>query len=55
MRPESARCDEWANALRARDADGVVSYYAPDNVMFTLAPPLRYTPVDGSARAAIDL
>ena len=35
--------DNWANAMRAKDADGVVSQYAPDNVKFILAPPLQYT------------
>ena len=28
---------------RGKDADGVVSHYAPDNVKFILAPPLQYT------------
>jgi ketosteroid isomerase-like protein len=35
--------DNWANAMRAKDADGVVSQYVADNVKFTLAPPLQYT------------
>ena len=35
--------DNWANALRAKDADGVVSQYTADNIKFTLAPPLQYT------------
>jgi PhnB protein len=35
--------DNWANAMRAKDADGVVSQYAADNVKFILAPPLQYT------------
>jgi ketosteroid isomerase-like protein len=35
--------DNWASAMRARDSDGVVSHYAPDNVKFILAPPLQYT------------
>ena len=38
-----ALVDDWANALRAKDADGVASHYAADNVMFVLAPPLQYT------------
>jgi ketosteroid isomerase-like protein len=33
----------WASAMRAKNADGVVSQYAPDNVKFILAPPLQYT------------
>jgi uncharacterized protein (TIGR02246 family) len=39
--------DHWAKALRAKDADGVVSHYG-DNVMFVLAPPLQ---VSGEADA----
>jgi PhnB protein len=35
--------DNWANAMRAKDADGVVSQYGADNVKFILAPPLQYT------------
>ena len=35
--------DAWASAMRAKDADGVVSQYAADNVKFILAPPLQYT------------
>jgi len=35
--------DNWANAMRAKNADGVVSQYAPDSVKFILAPPLQYT------------
>ena len=35
--------DTWASAMRAKDADGVVSQYAVDNVKFILAPPLQYT------------
>jgi uncharacterized protein (TIGR02246 family) len=35
--------EDWADALRAKDADSVVSQYTADNVKFTLAPPLQYT------------
>jgi uncharacterized protein (TIGR02246 family) len=35
--------DNWASAMRAKNAEGVVSHYAPDNVKFILAPPLQYT------------
>jgi PhnB protein len=35
--------DNWAKAMRAKDADGVVSQYGADNVKFILAPPLQYT------------
>lgn len=34
---------DWTNALRGKDADGVVAHYAADNSMFVLAPPLQYT------------
>ena len=37
-----ALIDDWASAMRAKNADGVVSHYAPDNVKFILAPPLQY-------------
>jgi ketosteroid isomerase-like protein len=32
----------WTKALRAKDVDGVMAYYAPDPVLFDLAPPLQY-------------
>jgi len=35
--------DEWADALRNKDADGVLSHYAPRLVHFSLAPPLLST------------
>jgi PhnB protein len=35
--------DKRAEALRAKDAKGVVAAYGPGVVMFTLAPPLRQT------------
>lgn len=38
-----ALIDNWASAMRAKNADGVVSHYAPDTVKFILAPPLQYT------------
>jgi hypothetical protein len=31
--------DNWANALRTKNANGVVSQYAPDSIKFILAPP----------------
>ncbi len=34
---------DLADAHHAKDADGVMSHYAADNVMFILAPPLHYT------------
>ena len=33
--------DDWVKALRAKDIDRVMSYYAPEIVSFNLAPPLR--------------
>ena len=30
--------EDWANALRAKDADSVVSQYTTDSVKFILAP-----------------
>jgi len=36
------RIDQWAKALRAKDVDGLMSHYAPDIVVFDLAPPLQY-------------
>jgi ketosteroid isomerase-like protein len=34
--------DGWAKALRAKDIDGVMSHYAPDILVFDIAPPLLY-------------
>jgi len=34
--------DDWARAIRTKDATAVVSQYATDNVKFILAPPLQY-------------
>ena len=34
--------EDWANALRAKDADRLVSQYTTDSVKFILAP-LQYT------------
>ena len=35
--------DDWASAIRAKNAGGVVSCYAANAVKFTLAPPLQYS------------
>jgi ketosteroid isomerase-like protein len=35
--------EEWADALRNKNADGVLSHYAPNLVHFSLAPPLLST------------
>lgn len=34
--------DELTNAIRAKNADGVVAQFAAETVMFILAPPLQY-------------
>jgi ketosteroid isomerase-like protein len=44
--------DNWASAMRAKNADSVVSQYAADSVKFILAPPLQYAkshPFDNKA------
>jgi PhnB protein len=38
--------DDWAEALRVKDVDGVMSHYATDIVGFDLAPPLEYRGAD---------
>jgi ketosteroid isomerase-like protein len=38
--------DDWANALRTKDADGVISHQTSDLVQFALAPPLQATALD---------
>jgi ketosteroid isomerase-like protein len=37
---------DWAKALRAKDIEGVMSHYAPDFLLFDLAPPLQYKGAD---------
>ena len=41
-----ASIDDWAEALHAKDINGVMSHYAADIVTFDLAPPLQYTGTD---------
>jgi ketosteroid isomerase-like protein len=51
MRQESSRADEraaierrldsWLNAVRAKDVDALLSHYAPDLLVYNLAPPMR--------------
>ncbi|HEX6732433.1 MAG TPA: nuclear transport factor 2 family protein [Pyrinomonadaceae bacterium] len=36
------RLQGWVKAVRAKDVDAVMSYYAPDTLLFDLAPPLQY-------------
>jgi uncharacterized protein (TIGR02246 family) len=38
--------DDWAKALYAKDVDAVMACYAPDVVVFDLAPPLRNAGAD---------
>ena len=38
--------DGWIKALRAKDINGLMSYYAPDILLFDLAPPLQYRGAD---------
>jgi ketosteroid isomerase-like protein len=37
------RLDSWADAVRAKDIEAVMSHYAPDILSFDLAPPLKYS------------
>ena len=34
--------EDLAKAIRAKDIDGVMSFYAPNIVSFDFGPPLRY-------------
>ena len=43
--------DDYAKAIRAKDADGVLKHLAPDLVSFELAPPLKIT---GKDRKGLD-
>jgi PhnB protein len=47
-----ALIDDWAKAMRAKDADGVMSHYAADSVTFDLAPPLISTAADAKGLQA---
>jgi uncharacterized protein (TIGR02246 family) len=38
--------DGWAKALRAKDIHGVISHYAPEILVFDIAPPLLYKGVN---------
>ncbi len=38
--------DGWLKALRAKDIEGVMSHYAPDILLFDIAPPLQYKGAD---------
>jgi uncharacterized protein (TIGR02246 family) len=36
------RVDDWVNAFRGKDINGVMSVFAPETVAFDLVPPLAY-------------
>ncbi len=38
--------DGWVKALRAKDIEGIMSHYAPDILLFDIAPPLQYKGAD---------
>ena len=44
--------DDWADAMRAKDAERVVSHSAPDFVQFSLAPPLVAADADAKGLQA---
>jgi uncharacterized protein (TIGR02246 family) len=41
-RPLRALIDDLPNAIRAKDVNAVMTYYAPDVLTFDLLPPLQY-------------
>ena len=45
------RVEALVRALRAKDIDAAMSFYAPDIVSFDLNPPLRYVGADNKRRA----
>ena len=45
-RPLPALIDDLANAIRAKDVNAVMTYYAPDVLAFDLLPPLQYRGAD---------
>jgi PhnB protein len=47
-----AMLEEWANAIRAKDAEGIVSHQAEAFIHFSLAPPLLSTESDAKGLAA---
>ena len=42
--------DEWAKAVRAKDASGSLSNYAPDVLLFDVIGPLRYIGLDAARK-----
>ena len=45
------RLEEWASAIRAKDLQAVLSFYAPEIVSFDLDSPLRYAGIENKRRA----
>lgn len=45
------RVQDWAKAIRERDIERVLSFYAPDIVSFDLDPPLQYAGAANKRRA----
>jgi len=45
------RLEDWLEALRTKDIEGVMSLYAPNLVSFDLAPPLRRFGADSKRQA----
>jgi len=45
--------DQLTNAIRAKDADRLTSYYATDTVMFVLAPPLQFKGDEGPGKDGV--
>ena len=46
--------ESWSAAVRARDAERVMSHYAEDVVFFDLAPPLRLVGPTGYRRGLVE-
>ena len=46
--------DDWANALRCKDAAGVLSCHAAGLVQFSLAPPLQYAGANALGKKGLD-
>jgi ketosteroid isomerase-like protein len=45
------RVDDLANAVRRKDTDLIVSFYAASIVSFDVGPPLRYVSIENKRRA----
>lgn len=46
--------EKWSEAMQKKDADGVVSFYAPNPVQFLLAPPLQFAGAKSPAKKGIE-